>query len=237
MKGVGANTTLTELQLMSATTVNAGFGNVEWYVCHTSLNELTTTFDNNYNGNTPQKVYANSVLTINAVNKQWFGFTFTPTFVYNSTSNLIFELRYGSNNGNTINAFGATVPKRVVEAGEPNGATGSYGPYDWMPSLRIYHGATGLITLHDMPEQCALFSIARNKGTSFLIHYSITKPSEVSIALYDMAGCVVKTLEKSNQDAGSRSLSINTGMLTSGMYFINFKAGEYSQNKKLALCK
>jgi hypothetical protein len=61
-------------------------------VCHTSLSQLTTNFETNYDGNTPVTTYSRSEQRIFAERGDWFGWTFDTEFAYDGQHNLIIEV-------------------------------------------------------------------------------------------------------------------------------------------------
>ncbi len=86
---------ITRVDYESYGTYAAGyFYEFEMKLCHTSLAELTTNFNNNYGGNTPTLVAALNPYTINASKDEWFGVPCTTSFVYNNRDNLIVEVRW-----------------------------------------------------------------------------------------------------------------------------------------------
>ncbi len=69
------------------------------------------------------------------------------------------------------------------------------------------------------------------------IRYSITLTSKVTLKIYDLLGREVQTLVNDEQTPGKYSVSLNAGKLSSGIYFYQLKAGDYSATKKLMLLK
>ncbi len=64
----------------------------------------------------------------------------------------------------------------------------------------------------------------------------------MSIHVYDVTGRRVSTLWDGPQTAGEHELEWdgrdrNGNQLASGVYFLSFKAGEYTRNQKLVLLK
>ena len=57
------------------------------------------------------------------------------------------------------------------------------------------------------------------------LEYSLPTASDVTIALYDIAGRRMTTLLNGSQDQGMHQLSWNSGSLKRGMYFIRLQAG------------
>jgi flagellar hook assembly protein FlgD len=56
---------------------------------------------------------------------------------------------------------------------------------------------------------------------SSTVKYRVTKPSNVTISVYDASGKQVKVLVNQKQDAGTYSVQWNAGSAAHGIYFIN----------------
>ncbi len=69
------------------------------------------------------------------------------------------------------------------------------------------------------------------------IKFSIKENTTVSLKLYDITGKLVKEIFKGNLNSGIYSILLDGSDLTSGIYFINFIAGNYTENKKVILYK
>jgi hypothetical protein len=67
------------------------------------------------------------------------------------------------------------------------------------------------------------------------ISYSLLKPSDVSLRLYDVTGKVVSTLVSGYRDAGVHSLSLQTGLgiLARGIYIVRFESESSTATEKL----
>jgi hypothetical protein len=79
--------------------VNAQFNAFEMHLCHTSLDELTTSFSGNYDGNEPELVAAADPVVFNVTADEWFDIPgFTP-FHYDGVENLIIEVQWMNDNG------------------------------------------------------------------------------------------------------------------------------------------
>ncbi|MCB0729837.1 MAG: T9SS type A sorting domain-containing protein [Ignavibacteriae bacterium] len=77
---------------------------------------------------------------------------------------------------------------------------------------------------------------------STVINYSIVKPSEVSLAVYDVLGRKVADLLNESQKAGSyqvtwNGLNNNGQKVNSGVYFYTITAGDFVQTRKMMLLK
>ncbi len=75
-------------------------------------------------------------------------------------------------------------------------------------------------------------SIVHSSGLE--IKYTLPRKSDISIGVYDAMGRVVYSLRKDDVEAGWYELKIAND-IPSGIYFVNMKAGEFSQTKKAIL--
>ncbi|MFC1538797.1 Ig-like domain-containing protein [Candidatus Latescibacterota bacterium] len=96
---------------------------------------------------------------------------------------------------------------------------------------------------NDMPDG---FSLSTNYPNPFnpttTISFSTAELSNVNVTIYNMLGQHVKTLVSEIKSAGTYSVVWNgtneSGVaVTSGLYFYRFKAGNFSETKKLMLMK
>lgn len=89
-----------------------------------------------------------------------------------------------------------------------------------------------------VPLEHALTAIYPNPfNDSTNIVFNLTKPSEVDISLYDIRGLEIQTLTHATYAAGPHKLTLQANDLSSGMYFLRFKAGETLLNNKILLLK
>lgn len=75
-----------------------------------------------------------------------------------------------------------------------------------------------------------------------VIKYTLSKPAEVSLIIYNILGQKVRTLVKDEKQSGTMSVAWNgkddTGKeVSSGIYFYRLKAGECSQTRRMVLLK
>jgi hypothetical protein len=70
------------------------FTGVRIYASHTSRTSLSSTFADNYNGNTPVLVYSNSSLFLNIPENAWGQINFDSIFAYNGSDNLLIEIQW-----------------------------------------------------------------------------------------------------------------------------------------------
>lgn len=69
------------------------------------------------------------------------------------------------------------------------------------------------------------------------IDYHLSTDGKVTLKIYDMLGCEVKTLVDEYQQSGKYTTSFDAGKLSSGIYIYKLVAGSYSAQKKMLLLK
>ncbi len=75
--------------------------------------------------------------------------------------------------------------------------------------------------------------VGSRRGNTVTLEYSLPTASDVTIALYDIAGRRMTTLLNGSQDQGMHQLSWNSGSLKRGMYFIRLQAGAVVVTKSI----
>lgn len=85
------------------------------------------------------------------------------------------------------------------------------------------------------------FSLLQNYPNPFnpttTIKYSIAKPSNVSLKIYNILGQEVATLLNGHQAAGSYTATFDASRFASGVYFYRLSAGSFNSVKKMLLLK
>ena len=69
------------------------------------------------------------------------------------------------------------------------------------------------------------------------IKYFVPQSSNVRINLYNILGSQINTLYDGFATAGDHELKLNASKLSSGVYFVNFSAGDYQKAIKITLLK
>ena len=87
--------TVTEFKLEKSDAVSSTFKNVKFYLCHTGLSSFTTSFQGNYDNNTPKMVASFASYTLPEV-EGVYPVPLAETFEYNNKDNLIFEVTWES---------------------------------------------------------------------------------------------------------------------------------------------
>jgi len=77
---------------------------------------------------------------------------------------------------------------------------------------------------------------ASNPITGYTImHYQLPHKSNVSLKIYNTAGRLVKDLVEGEKEAGYHTIQWNANQLKSGIYFIEFRADNYKETKKMVV--
>ena len=85
------------------------------------------------------------------------------------------------------------------------------------------------------------FSLQQNYPIPFnpttIIKYRVPKLSYLTIKEYDVLGNEIATLVNEEKPAGSYELEFNGRRFTSGVYFYQLHAGDYTDTKKMILLR
>ena len=69
------------------------------------------------------------------------------------------------------------------------------------------------------------------------INFEIVKSNTVSLSLYDVAGKLMKTIQKGNLAAGMHTINVETADLGAGVYFYTLTVGDQTITKKMTVMK
>lgn len=87
----------------------------------------------------------------------------------------------------------------------------------------------------------SVINVAQNVPNPFsnntLINYTLTETANVSLTVVDLAGKVVATYNEGTRGAGEHNITVGANQLSDGVYFYNFKAGDYSVTKRMVVNK
>jgi len=168
-----------------------------------------------------------------------------------------YRIVYTSASGDITNGSGAAIRgRRYYQYAHPTSIDGgsvtwpaSYelAELPWMLDSLIIEDPPQLTTAVDdivlLPNQ---YSISQNYPNPFnpvtRIQYYIPARSNVKLQIYDITGRLVKNLSEMEQEAGSHvvewSGKDNSGkQVASGIYFLKFNAGTYTNTVKMMLLK
>jgi len=85
------------------------------------------------------------------------------------------------------------------------------------------------------------YSLAQNQPNPFnpttTIKYSLSEQQFVSLKIFDILGKEVATLVNENKPAGNYEVNFDASNLSSGVYFYQLRAGNFTEMKKMILIK
>ncbi len=67
------------------------------------------------------------------------------------------------------------------------------------------------------------------------IRFSLPQQSKVNLSVFDVNGRLVKVLVNESRDAGTHAVSLNTGALSTGLYYYKLQAGQFSAVRKMTI--
>ena len=235
MNGPG---TISELQLFAThdASSEAVFFQAEILFCHTTLDELTTTFEANYAGFEPARAHWLDTLSIDWTAPGWNGFELQQPFEYDGEHNLIIEFRYLGEDGRTINAkaFYPPTPNRTLDAGLPTSSTGEL--LSFMNSLRIYFtpptGTGG-------EEGAAAPGISALSCPSADPVFTIVMPTAcpAGLGLYSSDGRLVWRWSGASLEAGETTVRGIPGDLPPGVYTAVLEACGSTVSTRVAILR
>ena len=83
------------------------------------------------------------------------------------------------------------------------------------------------------------FDLQQNYPNPFrgetIIRFTLPQKTTVNLSIFDMNGRLVKVLANGSKDSGTHAVSLNSGILTSGLYYYKLQAGDFSAVKKLTI--
>ena len=191
--------------------------------------------------------YGNGVFKLNGFSSFWYPIGLTGKSSLSMITNKQGEVFLGRSNGEVLKYIGDT---NWVSLG-----TGIPNTYVWCLALDsldyMYAGtengtvyrSTGTVTeiVNNYPNKPNHFYLDQNYPNPFnpttTITYQIPRTEFVTIEVYDILGKEVATLVNEEKQAGSYEVQFIGNGLTSGIYFYQLKAGEYSETKKMILLK
>jgi len=114
------------------------------------------------------------------------------------------------------------------------------------PGLAVGENKTALIypivvSVDDEPIIIDDFELFQNYPNPFnpttIINYQVPELNYVTIKVYDVLGNEVATLVNDEKSAGSYEVGFDGTNLTSGIYFYQLRAGDYTETKKMILLR
>jgi photosystem II stability/assembly factor-like uncharacterized protein len=174
-----------------------------------------------------------------------------PTFITSYAENSLGHLFIGTSNlgqGVYRSTDYAETPWEQINTGLPIMDIHSVGVDD---QDYLYAGSWGMSMFKTTTSTITSVENNKFKPTSFyleqnypnpfnnttIIRYSIPKEGIVTIRIYNILGEEVTTLVNEQKEAGNYQATFNSDQFTSGVYFYQIKAGEFTQTKKMILLK
>jgi hypothetical protein len=103
---------------------------------------------------------------------------------------------------------------------------------------RLNAGSKRAIDVEVAPDQFALNGNYPNPvESSTTIEYTLKKATHVQISVYDALGRQVATLVDEKKSAGRFDVNMDTGTLSSGVYFYRIQAGDFTASKKMTVVR
>jgi hypothetical protein len=125
-----------------------------------------------------------------------------------------------------------------IRAKDNNGLYSDYSSTVFVSNAAPYKHEIGFVRSEEIPQQ---FMLKQNYPNPFNpateISYSIPEPVQVKLHIYNSIGQEVIELVNEYQDIGHYTIQWNAGILPSGIYFYQLRAGEYSETKRMILAK
>lgn len=158
------------------------------------------------------------------------------TTVKNSTANwTLLEVPFDYFSTEHIPAY-VNIVFALTDSAENNdlSAVGSFALIDNL----FLDVATNVEKLDELPTE---FALEQNYPNPFnpttTIEYSITKPSFVTLSVFDVLGNEVVRLVNENQTSGKYNYKFDASSLASGTYLLQLNAGTFNDVKKIVLLK
>jgi hypothetical protein len=99
----------------------------------------------------------------------------------------------------------------------------------------------GILPVYDDINSVKNYKLSQNYPNPFnpltVISYQLPVISNVTLKVYDILGREVATLVNEEKPAGSYEVQFNSSGMTSGIYFYQINAGDYSETKKMIFLK
>ncbi len=196
------------------------YNNFRFYLCHTTVSQLSTVFDDNYAGNTPQLQIDSPSFTVGGSANNWL--EWPVNFEYNNTANLLVEIRWNGDNGVGVPMWrtNESIPRRVYNMTSDNASTGTTQYTSNYVKLTIDRG-TGIeeivIGNEKIKNELIVTPNLVHRGDRVLIDSKMPGP----LKIFDAAGKLVQLLNNSATNKLFWDLHDRRGQqVSAGVYFI-----------------
>jgi len=158
-------------------------------------------------------------------------------------NNLGFELQ------RSIDGNGGWSAITFVNGAGTSNSTRNYSYVDENLTARRYYYRLKQIDIDQRFTYSAIVSAVLDGSESFrlqqnfpnpfrgetVIRFTLPQKTKVNLSLFDMNGRLVKTLVDGSKDSGTHAVTVNSGVLTSGMYFYKIQADGFTEVKKMTI--
>jgi hypothetical protein len=95
-----------------------------------------------------------------------------------------------------------------------------------------------IISDFPLPSQFKLYAPYPNPfNTSVTITFYLPSTTNVKLTVYDITGRVVTIIDPGHLTLGSNNVEWDASGQASGIYFVQFKAGDFAQTQKILLLR
>lgn len=207
--------------------VTGAYNNFKFYLCHTTVSNLSTTFNDNYSGNTPQLLIDSVSFTMGGTANQWL--EWPVSFSYDNTSNLLVEIRWRSDGGVNVPIWrtGNSGTRRVWSFVSDTALTGQGDFAGYHVKLTIERTGVAEEVVLGMSKKQSRLSVIPNPVRNCQ-RVLLSLPSSLNgvtrLEIYDVAGKLVRNLGLTANRTAVWTLRDNNNVpVSAGIYFV--KAG------------
>jgi len=185
--------------LMTSYAGPSDFYNVRVNLCHTGITALGDTFAKNYGGNQPVEVLNEDTLAVGRASDWYY---FPCSFVYNNTDNLLFEVMWRGDAGQTIRFMrnvNSGAYRRAWSYGSDSAKTGQ------LDAVQGYYARLGFLptgveeTGHAVPRAALRVEPTLGRGR-FAVRLNVPA---LGVKVTDVAGRAVADLDPVGTGTGS----------------------------------
>ncbi len=118
------------------------------------------------------------------------------------------------------------------------GGTGTWGWIQKAPFLHLNLEAINIgINEKDIQNAVLHQNIPNPAVETTTVNFQIVKANEVSLALYDVTGKLIKSINEGNLSAGMHTITLETSTIDAGVYFYTLTVGDQILTKKMTIMK
>lgn len=118
------------------------------------------------------------------------------------------------------------------------GGTGSWGWIQKAPFLHLNLEAINIgINEKDIQNAVLHQNIPNPAVGTTTVNFEIVKSNEVSLAVYDVTGKLIRSVNEGNLSAGMHSITLETANIDAGVYFYTLTVGDQILTKKMTIMK